>query len=462
MTTEERAAALLESANQDLRKARPLGAAHYDRACSLLPRGTTRARFWEPLPIYVERARGAYLEDIDGNRYIDCNLGQGALVLGNGHPAVVAALRSQLSRGTHYGPATEQAIELAETIADAVPGAERVTFTNSGTEATMAALRLSRAATGRRKVAKVEGGWHGANEYLLFSYTSLSGRLERPEANVDSAGVWQRAKGDVVVLPFNDDAAFARIREVGEELACVIVEPVLGGAGCLPASRVYLEGLRQACDEVGALLVFDEVVTGFRLGPRSAAGRYGVTADVTTLGKAIGGGQPVGAVCGRADLMELLVAPKVGVAGGAVVGSGGTFAGNPMTVAAGYAQLSELLSNPAHHEHLERLGERMRQGLEDLFARRGAPAHVTGIGSMFRAHFTSKRPESPRDLVEANGLATHLLRVYLELEGVIRGMGFVSTAHEEPDVDQVVAAYEAALDRLEEDGCLEMTTPEGP
>ncbi len=455
MPPEGRAAELLESAYQELRKARPQGAAHYERACKVLPRGTTRARYWEPMPIYVERAEGAYLQDVDGNRYIDCNLGQGALVLGNSHPAVVGALRSQLSRGTHFGPATEQAVALAETIVTAVPGAERVSFTNSGTEATLAALRLARAVTGRRKVAKVEGAWHGANEYLLFSFTTLSGPLGRVDANVDSAGVSHGAIADVVVLPFNDEAALSRIREEGPELACVIVEPVLGGAGCIPASPDYLKGLRQACDEVGALLVFDEVVTGFRLGPHSAAGRYGVAADVTTLGKAIGGGQPVGAVCGRADLMELLVAPRTGVGSRAVVGAGGTFACNPMTVAAGRAQLSELLSVPGHYERLEVLGDRMRRGLTELFARRGTQAHVTGLGSMFRVHLTPTRPESPRDLVMANGLATHLLRVYLELEGVLRGMGFVSTAHTEDDVDRVVAAYDAALGRLESEGLLE-------
>jgi glutamate-1-semialdehyde 2,1-aminomutase len=451
-----RAAALLESAYQELREARPRGASHYDRACQFLPRGTTRARFWEPMPIYVERAQGAYLEDVDGNRYIDCSLGQGALLLGNNHPIVVDALRSQLSRGTHFGPTNELAIELAETITGAVPGAERVSFTNSGTEATLAALRLARAATGRRKVAKVEGGWHGANEYVLFSFTSLSGPHQRPEANAASAGVWEGAGEDVVVLPFNDEAAPALVREEGHELACVIVEPVLGGAGCLPASPAYLESLRRACDDTGALLVFDEVVTGFRLGPRSAGGRYGVTADVTTLGKAIGGGQPVGAVCGRADLLELLVAPKAGLDSSAVVGAGGTFAANPMTVAAGFAQLSELLSNPAHYERLERLGESMRQGLSEMFARRGTPAHVTGVGSMFRVHLTPRMPETPRDLLQTNELATHLLRVYLELEGLVRGMGFVSTAHEDADVDRSIAAYEAAIVRLESEGCLQI------
>lgn len=451
----EQASLMMERAYEELRSARPLGAAHYDRAVKVLPRGTTRARFWEPMPLYVERAKGAHLWDLDGNEYVDCNVGQGALILGSAHPAVMSALADQAARGVHYGPTTDKAIELAELICGALPGAERVTFTNSGTEATLGALRIARAATGRFKVAKFEGGWHGANEYVLHSFAAVSGEPGRAEARADSAGSATVADANVVVLPFNDPRAFDRIRQEAAGLSCVIVEPVQGGAGCLPASAGFLTELRKVCDETGVLLVLDEVVTGFRLGPTSAAGRYQVTADLTTLGKAIGGGQPVGAICGRADLMELLVAPRAKLGPAKAVGAGGTFSGNPMTMVAGIAQLSELLDHPEYYARLDRLGERVRCEVEAVIAKREIAACVTGVGSMFRLHFADRAPRSVRDLGAGKPIATAVLRVYLELEGVIRGMGFVTTAHSDADVDRVVAAYDAALERLESEGLLD-------
>jgi glutamate-1-semialdehyde 2,1-aminomutase len=444
---------LIVAAHKEIRAARPRSAAHYDRAVERLPRGTTRARFWEPMPIYVERAYGAYLQDIDDIEYIDCNLGQGPLILGNSHPVVVAALQAQLHRGTHYGPPSQLSAELAELIVGAVPGSERVLFTNSGTEATMGALRIARAATGRHKVAKFEGGWHGANEFVLHSFTTISGDPAQASANPDSAGISNLATDQVVVLPFNNEAAFDRLRTEGHEISCVIVEPVQGGAGCLPASRAFLQALRSICDEIGTILIFDEVITGFRLGPRSGAGSFGVTADLTTLGKAIGGGLPVGAICGRADLMAPTESARWGPAGRAVA-VGGTFSGNPMTMAAGIAQISELLDHPEHYARLHSLGERMRDGLSRVVASLGIRGFVTGMGSMMRLHFTSKPPTSVRDLSDDNHLASMLLRVYLELEGVLRGMSFVSTAHTETDVDRVVRSHEVALKRLQAEGIL--------
>ncbi len=451
---QQRGEDLLEAARKELRDSRPLGAAHHERASRVLPRGTTRARFWEPMPIYVKKAQGAYLTDVDGRDYCDFNLGQGALVLGHAHPAVVAALEAQLERGTHFGPPTHNRIQLAELIVESVPGADRVAFVNSGTEATMGALRIARKATGRSKVGKVEGGWHGANEFVLHSFTTLSGDAARPDANLDSLGVSSVATKNVIVLPFNDERAFDRIREARDELACVIVEPVLGGGGCLPAEPSFLEGLRAVCSEIGAVLILDEVITGYRLGPRGAAGRYGVTGDLTTLGKAAGGGLPIGVICGRGDLMDETMWPASGAPGDAVF-AGGTFSGNPMTMAAGVATVGELVHHAEHYRHLEELGEGLRVGLRRALCEVGAPAFVTGVGSMVGVHFCGTMPSNERDLVTTDHVAAQLLRVYLELDGFIsRGLSFLSTAHTGEDVHRLVAAYERALRRLQTEGAL--------
>lgn len=407
------------------------------------------------MPIYVKKAKGAYLTDVDGRDYCDFNLGQGALVLGHAHPAVVAALESQLEKGTHFGPPTHNRTELAELIVGSTPGADRVAFVNSGTEASMGALRIARKATGRSKVAKVEGGWHGANEFVLHSFTTLSGDAARPDVNLDSIGVSSVATDNVIVLPFNDQRAFDRIREARDELACVMVEPVLGGGGCLPADPSYLEGLRAACTEIGALLILDEVITGYRLGPRSGAGRYGVTGDLTVLGKAAGGGQPIGVICGRGGLMDETMWPDSGSPGDAVF-AGGTFSGNPMTMAAGVAMVGELVHHAEHYERLEELGERSRVELRRVASDLGVPVFVTGVGSMVGVHFSKVMPSNERDLVSSNHLAAHLLRVYLELDGFVsRGVSFLSTAHTVEDVDRLVAAFERALRRLQAEGALE-------
>lgn len=451
---QEREKQLLQSAYSALREARPISASFHDRARRRLPGGTTRSRFWEPMPLYVESGQGAYVTDLDHLTYIDCNLGQGPMLLGHKHPAVTAALRAQASRGTHYGPPCESALQLADLVAGSIPGADLVAFVNSGTEATMGALRIARAATGRRKIAKFEGGWHGSNEFTLYSFTSVSGDPSKADANPDSKGLSSASAADIVILPFNDPRAAERIREEGSELAGVIMEPVIGAGGCFPATTEFLKSVRDACDEVGAILIFDEVISGYRVGPRSAAGELGVTADITTLGKIVGGGLPVGVICGNGDLMSRTMWPT-GPNAGRGVAVGGTFSGNPMTTTAGVAQLSELLGNPDTYPSLNALGARLREGLEAAFTRLGVAAHVTGMGSMLGVHLTPNRPENVREAVGGNQLASQLLRIYLELDGVVaRGLTFLSTAHSNDDVDRVVESHEKALTRLQDEGVL--------
>lgn len=450
---------VLNAAKAEVQAALPKSTAQYHLAQKVVPGGTTRSRFWWPMPIYIERGSGAHVTDIDGRRYIDCNLGFGPLILGHAHPAIEAALSRQLPLGVHYGAACLGEEGLARRITENLPGAERVIFLNSGTEATLAALRIARAATGRDKVAKFEGGWHGAQEFLFHNYTTINGEPAHVRSVPDMAGIPRGATDSVVVLPYNDPAAFTRIREESNDLACVIVEAVQGGGGSVPVEADFLRGLRQVCDEVGALLIIDEVITGFRIGAASAAGHYGITGDLTTLGKIIGGGLPVGAVAGRADLIELTT-PIAGAEAGkrkAVVVAG-TFAANPMTMAAGIAQIDTLVGDRNSYETLNALGEHMRSGLTSVMEEFGIQGHVTGLGSMWGVHFTSKSPKSPREMVDANHTASRLLSAYLLLEGILMSspahLGFLSTAHSEADVDAVIQSHRNALERMMHEGVL--------
>ena len=450
---------ILNEAALELQAALPRGMDHYRRACTVIPGGATRSRFWWPMPIYIEHGKGAYVTDIDGRRYIDCNLGFGPLILGHAHPAIEAALASQLARGVHYGAACVEEEELARRITENVPGAQKVVFLNSGTEATLTALRLARAATGRDKVAKFEGGWHGAQEFLFHNFTTVSGEASHINAVPDMAGIPSAVTETIVALPYNDPVAFDRIREEADNLACVVVEAVQGGGGSMPAEADFVRNLRLVCSEVGVLLIIDEVITGFRLGARSAAGYYGVEADLTTLGKIIGGGLPVGAVCGRADLMELALPVSAGEAKKrkAVVVAG-TFAGNPMTMNAGIAQIDTLLADADNYSYLNALGDRMRAGLTSVMAELGVHGYATGMGSMWGLHFTLQNPSSIRDMKGANHAASQLLAAYLLLDGVLMSspvhLGFLSTAHTNADVDMVIGSHRRAFERMITEGVL--------
>lgn len=442
----------------ELRTVLPRSADQCENVSKLIPAGTTRARFWQPFTVYMSSARGAYVTDIDDRRYIDCNLGFGPMILGHAHPEIERTLAAQLPRGVHFGAPCANEGELAARIVANLPGAEKVIFVNSGTEATLAALRIARVATGREKVAKFEGGWHGAQEFLFHSYVSIAGEVEHAATVPDMGGIPKAVTETVAVLPYNHPAAIERIRGEGHELAAVIVEPVQGGGGSLPAHDWFLRDLRAACDEVGALLIMDEVITGFRLGPHSAAGHYGVTGDLTTLGKIIGGGLPVGAVAGRSDLIDLTAPVRSGQRARDAVTVAGTFAGNPMTTAAGVAQLDVLLSDAGAYPLLDRLGDRMRQGLAKVAEELNVAAQVTGVGSMWGLHFTGDVPTNVRDLQSANVQAGRLLAMQLLLEGVLMSspvhLGFLSTVHTDDDVDRVVEAHRRALERMKALGCV--------
>jgi glutamate-1-semialdehyde 2,1-aminomutase len=338
-----------------------------------------------------------------------------------------------------------------------VPGGERVQFVTSGTEATLAAIRFARAATGRHRVAKLEGGWHGWHDFALWSFGELDGPTSRPSPVPVSAGLPPEVGDATVVLPYNDPAAITLVEDQADDLACVIVEGVIGGGGVIPADRAWLHELREVCARRGVVFVLDEVITGFSLGPGGAAAAYGITPDLVTLGKVIGGGNPIGAVAGRRDILDLALARP---GGPRPVMLFGTWTGSPLAMVAGRATLDVLLRDGGWtFGLLDELGERMRSGLDQAFRAHGVTCSVTGTGRMFAVHLgCAEPPTSPRQRSHDQVLATEVLSATLLGEGVFFNggmhLGFVSTAHTAEDVDHVVAATERSVGQLLEEGVL--------
>ncbi|MGA7670984.1 MAG: glutamate-1-semialdehyde 2,1-aminomutase [Nitrolancea sp.] len=327
-------------------------------------------------PLFIERGEGAYLFDVDGKKYVDYVCSWGPLIAGHAHPAVVERLKKAVDRGTSYGAPTEAETELAKLVVEMVPSIDLVRFVNSGTEATMSAIRLARGATGRNRIVKFTGCYHGHADSLLVSVGSGVLTLGIP----GSPGVTPGTASDTISLPYNSiESVRAAFESIGEEIACVIVEPVAGNMGVIPPADGFLAELRDITRRYGALLIFDEVITGFRVAPGGAQERYGVTPDLTCLGKIIGGGLPVGAFGGRREIMERL-APL------GPVYQAGTLAGNPLAMQAGIATL-ELLRPEGTYESLERLGARLESGLLAAADNAVVPLTINRVGSMLTAFF---------------------------------------------------------------------------
>jgi len=393
-------------------------------------------------PFFVASASGARIEDVDGRSYIDFLGSWGPLILGHAAPAVVEALSEAARRGTSYGAPTAAEVEMAELITRAVPSMEMVRLVSSGTEAAMSAIRLARGATGRDLVVKFDGCYHGHADSLLVKAGSGGVTFGVP----DSRGVPASLAALTMALPFNDLAAASRFMDDrGQEVAVVVVEPVAGNMGVVPPAAGFLAGLRELCTRHGALLLFDEVITGFRVAYGGAQALYGVRPDLTCLGKIIGGGLPVGAYGGRRDLMEQ-VAPLGGVY------QAGTLSGNPLAVAAGMATL-RALEDPASYRRLETLGARLASGLAEAARRAGVPLTVNRVGSMLTGFFTG---EPVVDLVSAKRSDT--ARYGRFFHGMLeRGVflaasqfeaAFVSLAHTEEDLDSAARAATETLQTL--------------
>ncbi|HYK82529.1 MAG TPA: glutamate-1-semialdehyde 2,1-aminomutase [Gemmatimonadales bacterium] len=416
----------------------------FERAKAVLPGGVNspvRAfRAVGGTPFFVARAAGARLTDVDGTSYLDYVCSWGPLILGHAHPAVLEAIRAAAERGWSYGAPCEPEVELAELVRRRMPAVEMVRFVNSGTEATMAAVRLARAATGRNVILKFTGCYHGHSDSLLVKAGSGVATFGLPE----SPGVPAALAALTLSVPFNDGAAVEQVfAHRGGEIAAVIVEPYIGNAGFIAPEPGFAATLRALCDRHDALLIFDEVMTGFRVAPGGAQERLRVRPDLTTLGKIVGGGMPVGAYGGRADLMRR-VAPE------GPVYQAGTLAGNPVAMAAGCATLRET-ERPGFYEVLERRTARLVAGIGDAARRHGVPLTGGHAGSLWGVYFA---PGPVRNFAQAQASDTALFARW-HRAALARGVflapsafeaGFVSSAHTDADIDFTIAQLDAALD----------------
>lgn len=418
----------------------------YRRAQSLIPGGVNSpVRAFRAVggePIFLERGQGSRIYDVDGHDYIDYVGSWGPLILGHAHPAVIEAVTRAAERGTSFGASTEAEVELAQLIVDAVPSIEMVRLVNSGTEAAMSAIRLARAYTGRTKIVKFDGCYHGHADGLLVKAGSGALTLGVP----DSAGVPPSVAGETISARYNDlssvESAFERY---GEDVAAVIVEPVAGNMGVVPPEPGFLDGLRALTTRTGALLIFDEVITGFRIHYGGAQTLYGIEPDLTCLGKIIGGGLPVGAYGGRRVIME-------GVAPLGAMYQAGTLSGNPLAVAAGIATLSALRA-PGVYQQLESRSAQLESGLSQAIRTADLPGYSTRVGSMMTFFFTSTAVhdyESAR--TGDTTLYAHFFRGLLD-SGVYFAPSqfeatFVSLAHSESDIDATIESAGGALKTL--------------
>jgi glutamate-1-semialdehyde 2,1-aminomutase len=394
-------------------------------------------------PLFFNHGEGAWLIDEDNNRYVDYVGAWGPLILGHCHPAVISALQAQLSKGLGYGASTAAEVEIAKTICALVPSIEKVRLVTSGTEATMSAIRVARGYTRRDKVIKFEGCYHGHVDGLLVKAGSGALTLGEP----DSLGVPKAYTDQTYVLPYNDIPALkALFAEKGEEIACIIVEPIAGNMNLVPPIPGFLETMRELCTEYGSVLIFDEVMTGFRVALGGAQAVYGVKPDLTTLGKVIGGGLPVGAFGGRRDIMDC-IAPL-----GAVY-QAGTLAGSPLAVAAGLTMLKEI-QKPGFYESLTKHTEQMLNGLKERAKSAGIGFSTNQVGGMFGCFFTSENKVTHFDQVMACNVEQFKRYFHLMLDNNVYlapsafEAGFVSAAHGETEISTTLNAAEKAFKAL--------------
>lgn len=386
-------------------------------------------------PVFMDHGKGAYITDVDGNEYIDYVLSWGPLILGHADPAVVNAITKAALKGTSFGTPTEIETELAKLVIERVPSIEIVRMVSSGTEATMSAIRLARGYTKREKILKFEGSYHGHGDSLLIKAGSGVATLGLP----DSPGVTKGLAADTITVPYNDiEGAELAFQKYGEEIATVIVEPVAGNMGVVPPIDGFLEGLRELTTKFGSLLIFDEVMTGFRVDYYSAQGYYVVTPDLTCLGKVIGGGLPVGAYGGKKEIME-----QIAPAGS--IYQAGTLSGNPLAMNAGFETVRQL--TPQHYDVFRTLIKRMEEGLTEISARRQVPLSINKAGSMFGFFFTDQK------VINFDTAKTSNLEFFRNYYREMLGQGiflppsqfegvFISTMHTEKEIDKTLEAFD--------------------
>jgi glutamate-1-semialdehyde 2,1-aminomutase len=413
----------------------------YSRSAKVFPGGISHnIRYFEPYPFFVNAAKGRQLRDVDGNRYTDYWMGHWALILGHSPRPVAGALAAQMRNGTLYGTVNDASVELAETIQKMMPRAEMMRFSTTGSEATMYAVRLARAKTGRRVIAKAIGGWHGFN-------TTLMQTVNYPFEAEEGPGLVQDEGQYVESISFNNLEASLKVLEtIKDDLACVIIEPVLGGAGCIPPAEGYLQGLQEFAKKNGSLFILDEIVTGFRLSLHGAMSTYKLEPDLFTLGKICGGGMPIGIVCGNKEIMSLADPVSIRDKEARCAIGGGTFSANPVTMAAGLATLNFLKKNKGVYAKIDRLGGMARKGLAKIFADAKIPCQVTGLGSIFLTHFGKETVQDASDVATSDrGLLARYHLALMADHGIFflpTKMGAFSYAHDESDVRRLLAATE--------------------
>ncbi len=419
----------------------------FDRARQHIPGGVNSpVRAFKAVggtPVFVERADGAYIYDCEGKRYIDYVLSWGPMLMGHNHPHVREAVIRQSEKGLSFGAPTELEIRLADRICEIMPGMDLVRMVNSGTEATMSAIRLARGCTGRDTIVKFEGCYHGHSDSLLVKAGSGALTLGVPS----SPGVPAALADHTMTLTYNDSDDLRRaFAEHGDDIACVIVEPVAGNMNCIPPQPGFLETMRELCSEHGAVLILDEVMTGFRFGLQGAQGFYGIEADLTCLGKVIGGGMPVGAFGGKREFMEQ-IAPL------GPVYQAGTLSGNPIAMAAGLATL-EVISAPGFYEPVFARTRALCEGLEQAAAEAGVPFTTNHAGTMFGGFFTGAEEVSNYSQVMAcdtpafNRFFHLMLEAGVYLAPASYEAGFMSAAHTDADIEATVAAARSAFASL--------------
>lgn len=409
----------------------------FNDAKNYLPGGVdSPVRAIKPYPFFALKAEGPRLYDVDANSYLDYCLAYGPLVLGHAYPPVIEAVSKQLLNGSAYGVPTENEIKLAKEVVKRVPCAEMVRFVNSGTEATMSAIRLARAVTGKNKILKFEGAYHGAHDYVLVK--SGSGAAGLP----DSPGVPEETTKNTVLVPFNDaEALISLVKQEKDELAAIILEPVMGNVGCIPPKREFLEFLREITAEYNIILIFDEVITGFRIAEGGAQEYFGVTPDLVTMGKILGGGFPMGAFAGKREFMER-IAPQGDVY------QAGTFNGNPISITAGLETMKHL--DEKFYQESEAKGLKMRRGLENILEDASLHYQVAGLSSMFQIYFT---PSEVWDYAQAKTADTQKFNTYFQTlltNGVFIPPSqfeccFISQAHSPEDIQITLEAMEKGI-----------------
>ena len=417
------------------------------RASKYLPGGSTRAaQYFAPYPIFVDHAQGHYLHDVDGNRYLDFVINATSLILGHAHPDIVTRLKEQAGKGTAFSGPVEELIQLSEILCERIPSLDSLRFTNSGTEATLLAIRAARAFTNKHKIAKFEGGYHGTHETVAISVTPSVHDLK--DVNTPIPGYAGQPTGildDVLILPYNDlDVCEGILRKHQDSLSCVIIEPVISSFGYTPLDAEFLSGIRRITKELNIVLIFDEVQS-LRLSPGGAQEYFNVIPDITAMGKIIGGGLPVGAFGGSEDIMSLFDQSE----GQAAIPHSGTFNGNPMTLVAGLETMKHL--TPDVYSRLNALGDMLRQKLRSVFAEYEIPVIVSGIGSFFGVHFRDEPIKDYRSTLASDKVLGRTLFMGLLNEGVLlqsQTAGSLNVLTKESDIDHVVGLTREVLNRI--------------